>query len=84
MGIRATLGRLSALLRCHDEELWEHLEKGVKVNPQFYAFRWVGACGGCLGQVPGWLADLGWAPGVGTGGWSAAPCGRERHGGGTG
>ena len=48
MGIRAMLGRLSALLRCHDEELWEHLETGVKVNPQFYAFRWAGARSWCL------------------------------------
>lgn len=39
-GIRATLGRLSQMLRCLDEELWEHLEKGLRINPQFYAFRW--------------------------------------------
>lgn len=41
MGIRATLGRLSQMLRCQDEQLWEHLEKGLRINPQFYAFRWV-------------------------------------------
>jgi len=41
VGIRATLARLSQLLRAHDEELWEHLDKGLKINPQFYAFRCV-------------------------------------------
>ncbi|KAL4440278.1 hypothetical protein ABPG75_003279 [Micractinium tetrahymenae] len=41
VGIRATLGRLSQMLRCQDEELWEHLERGVRINPQFYAFRWI-------------------------------------------
>lgn len=41
VGIRATLGRLSQLVRQQDEELWEHLEKGLKINPQFYAFRWI-------------------------------------------
>ena len=41
MGIRATLGRLSALLRAQDEELWAHLERANRVNPQFYAFRCV-------------------------------------------
>lgn len=47
MGIRATLARLSQLLRAHDEELWEHLEKGVKINPQFYAFRCAGGWVAC-------------------------------------
>ncbi|PSC67678.1 TBC1 domain family member 13 [Micractinium conductrix] len=41
VGIRATLGRLNAMLRAHDEELWEHLDRGIKINPQFYAFRWI-------------------------------------------
>lgn len=45
MGIRATLGRLSQQLRCQDEELWEHLERGVRINPQFYAFRQVRGAG---------------------------------------
>ena len=45
MGIRATLARLSATLRAHDPELWEHLERRVAINPQFYAFRCVrGVC----------------------------------------
>lgn len=41
IGIRATLTTLSALLKAHDEELWEHLEVRLKVNAQFYAFRWI-------------------------------------------
>ena len=41
VGIRATLARLSATLRSHDPELWEHLERRVAINPQFYAFRCV-------------------------------------------
>ncbi|KAH1236777.1 TBC1 domain family member 13 [Glycine max] len=46
VGIRATITRLSQLLREHDEELWRHLEVTSKarqfpVNPQFYAFRWI-------------------------------------------
>ncbi|GMH40284.1 hypothetical protein BSKO_08188 [Bryopsis sp. KO-2023] len=40
-GIRATISRLSNMLRHHDEELWCHLEYTNKVNPQFYAFRWI-------------------------------------------
>ena len=45
VGIRATLARLSATLRAHDPELWEHLERRVAINPQFYAFRSVrGVC----------------------------------------
>ncbi|KAL2463358.1 Ypt/Rab-GAP domain of gyp1p superfamily protein [Forsythia ovata] len=41
VGIRATITRLSQLLKEHDEELWRHLEITTKVNPQFYAFRWI-------------------------------------------
>ncbi|KAL8477510.1 hypothetical protein ACS0TY_029703 [Phlomoides rotata] len=41
VGIRATITRLSQLLKEHDEELWRHLEMTSKVNPQFYAFRWI-------------------------------------------
>ncbi|KAL8048462.1 hypothetical protein ABFX02_07G067900 [Erythranthe guttata] len=41
VGIRATISRLSQLLKEHDEELWRHLEMTTKVNPQFYAFRWI-------------------------------------------
>ncbi|KAI3469997.1 hypothetical protein Pfo_026660 [Paulownia fortunei] len=41
VGIRATITRLSLLLKEHDEELWRHLEMTTKVNPQFYAFRWI-------------------------------------------
>lgn len=54
MGIRATLARLSQLLRAHDEELWEHLDKGVKINPQFYAFRWAGPLAGRDGGIRKW------------------------------
>ncbi|KAG6419996.1 hypothetical protein SASPL_116510 [Salvia splendens] len=41
VGIRSTIKRLSQLLKEHDEELWRHLEMTTKVNPQFYAFRWI-------------------------------------------
>ncbi|KAL3506421.1 hypothetical protein ACH5RR_031803 [Cinchona calisaya] len=41
VGIRSTITRLSLLLKEHDEELWRHLEVTTKVNPQFYAFRWI-------------------------------------------
>ncbi|KAL4192765.1 hypothetical protein AMTRI_Chr06g173600 [Amborella trichopoda] len=41
VGIRSTITKLSQLLREHDEELWRHLEVTTKVNPQFYAFRWI-------------------------------------------
>uniref|UniRef100_A0A7N0TSW1 Rab-GAP TBC domain-containing protein n=1 Tax=Kalanchoe fedtschenkoi TaxID=63787 RepID=A0A7N0TSW1_KALFE len=41
VGIRSTITRLSELLKEHDEELWRHLEITTKVNPQFYAFRWI-------------------------------------------
>lgn len=68
MGIRATLARLSQLLRAHDGELWEHLEKGVKINPQFYAFR----CAG--GWVGGWRSGgrQDTALPAGEGQWSAS------------
>ncbi|CAN1146869.1 TBC1 domain family member 13 [Linum perenne] len=41
VGIRSTISKLSQLLKEHDEELWRHLEITTKVNPQFYAFRWI-------------------------------------------
>ncbi|CAL1384498.1 unnamed protein product [Linum trigynum] len=41
VGIRSTITKLSQLLKEHDEELWRHLEITAKVNPQFYAFRWI-------------------------------------------
>ncbi|GFS45958.1 Ypt/Rab-GAP domain of gyp1p superfamily protein [Actinidia rufa] len=41
VGIRSTISKLSMLLKQHDEELWRHLEVATKVNPQFYAFRWI-------------------------------------------
>lgn len=41
VGIRSTITRLSQLLKEHDEELWRHLEVTTKINPQFYAFRWI-------------------------------------------
>ncbi|XP_009610516.1 uncharacterized protein LOC107801189 [Nicotiana tabacum] len=41
VGIRSTITKLSQLLKEHDEELWRHLEMTTKVNPQFYAFRWI-------------------------------------------
>lgn len=41
VGIRSTITKLSLLLKKHDEELWRHLEITTKVNPQFYAFRWI-------------------------------------------
>ncbi|XP_078435184.1 ypt/Rab-GAP domain of gyp1p superfamily protein isoform X2 [Wolffia australiana] len=41
VGIRSTITKLSQLLKKHDEELWRHLEVTTKVNPQFYAFRWI-------------------------------------------
>lgn len=40
-GIHSTLSRLSEMLKANDEELWRHLELQNKVNPQFYAFRWI-------------------------------------------
>ncbi|XP_024983431.1 TBC1 domain family member 13-like isoform X2 [Cynara cardunculus var. scolymus] len=41
VGIRSTISKMSQLLKEHDEELWRHLELTTKVNPQFYAFRWI-------------------------------------------
>ncbi|KAL3726685.1 hypothetical protein ACJRO7_031572 [Eucalyptus globulus] len=41
VGIRSTISRLSQFLKEYDEELWRHLEITTKVNPQFYAFRWI-------------------------------------------
>jgi hypothetical protein len=41
VGIKATMARLSGAVRAADEELWEHLERGQRINPQFYAFRWI-------------------------------------------
>ncbi|KAF8034592.1 hypothetical protein BT93_C0792 [Corymbia citriodora subsp. variegata] len=41
VGILSTLSRLSELLKTNDEELWRHLEFTTRVEPQFYAFRWI-------------------------------------------
>uniref|UniRef100_A0A5B7B1R2 Putative TBC1 domain family member 13 n=1 Tax=Davidia involucrata TaxID=16924 RepID=A0A5B7B1R2_DAVIN len=41
VGIHSTLSRLTELLKTNDEELWWHLQFTTKVNPQFYAFRWI-------------------------------------------
>lgn len=41
VGIRSTMARMTDLLKKHDEELWRHLDATTKVNPQFYAFRWI-------------------------------------------
>ncbi|KNA25844.1 hypothetical protein SOVF_002740 isoform A [Spinacia oleracea] len=41
VGIHSTLSRLQEMLKVNDEELWQHLEFTTKVNPQFYAFRWI-------------------------------------------
>lgn len=41
VGIHSKIEKLSQLLKRHDEELWRHLEVTTKVNPQFYAFRWI-------------------------------------------
>lgn len=41
LGIHSTLSNFSELLKTNDEELWHHLEYKTKVNPQFYAFRWI-------------------------------------------
>ncbi|KAE8674689.1 Tetratricopeptide repeat-like superfamily protein isoform 1 [Hibiscus syriacus] len=38
---RSHITLLSQLPKEHDEELWRHLEITTKVNPQFYAFRWI-------------------------------------------
>ncbi|KAF9588515.1 hypothetical protein IFM89_013009 [Coptis chinensis] len=40
VGIHSTLSHLAELLKNNDEELWWHLDIN-KVNPQFYAFRWI-------------------------------------------
>ncbi|GAB2243733.1 hypothetical protein Droror1_Dr00023861 [Drosera rotundifolia] len=41
VGIHSTLAKLKGLLKANDEALWGHLEFTSKVNPQFYAFRWI-------------------------------------------
>ncbi|KXZ44252.1 hypothetical protein GPECTOR_70g483 [Gonium pectorale] len=40
-GIKATIRRLMTLLQYHDHQLWHHIEVVHKVDPQFYAFRWL-------------------------------------------
>ncbi|XP_074592312.1 uncharacterized protein LOC141848091 isoform X2 [Curcuma longa] len=40
VGIHSTLLHFSQLLKANDEELWRHLDNS-KMNPQFYAFRWI-------------------------------------------
>ncbi|WIA33086.1 hypothetical protein OEZ86_006240 [Tetradesmus obliquus] len=39
-GIKATIGKLVALLQVHDAQLAAHLAQ-QKVDPQFFAFRWI-------------------------------------------
>ncbi|KAL8152574.1 hypothetical protein V2J09_010334 [Rumex salicifolius] len=41
VGILSTLSRLKDILKANDEQLWNHLEFKSRVNPQFYAFRWI-------------------------------------------
>ncbi|KAK9835253.1 hypothetical protein WJX84_005521 [Apatococcus fuscideae] len=41
LGIKATMGRLTDALRAADQELWLHIDIKNKVNPQFFAFRWI-------------------------------------------
>ncbi|KAJ6820580.1 TBC1 domain family member 5-like [Iris pallida] len=41
LGICSTISKLSNLLKEHDVDLWRHLEFTTKVNPHFYAFRWI-------------------------------------------
>jgi hypothetical protein len=55
VGIKATMARLSGAVRAADEELWEHLERGQRINPQFYAFRcaWGGGGEGGGGELAG-------------------------------
>eukprot|EP00198_Chlamydomonas_reinhardtii_P003947 XP_001693283.1 RabGAP/TBC protein [Chlamydomonas reinhardtii] len=40
-GIKATIRRLMLVLQHYDKELWHHVEVVHKVDPQFYAFRWL-------------------------------------------
>ncbi|MEW5317161.1 MAG: hypothetical protein WDW38_008487 [Sanguina aurantia] len=40
-GIRATIRKLMLVLQHHDMALWKHMEVTEKVDPQFYAFRWI-------------------------------------------
>jgi hypothetical protein len=40
-GIRATIGRLVALVRCVDPQLAGHVFGANRVDPQFFAFRWI-------------------------------------------
>ncbi|KAJ8455398.1 hypothetical protein OPV22_006545 [Ensete ventricosum] len=40
VGIHSTLLHFSELLKANDGELWRHLDAS-KMNPQFYAFRWI-------------------------------------------
>ncbi|KAG2442314.1 hypothetical protein HXX76_002400 [Chlamydomonas incerta] len=40
-GIKATIRRLMLVLQHYDKELWHHIEVVHKVDPQFYAFRWL-------------------------------------------
>ncbi|PIA42457.1 hypothetical protein AQUCO_02000121v1 [Aquilegia coerulea] len=41
VGILSTLSRFTVLLKANDEELWRHLDIKNKVDPQYYAFRWI-------------------------------------------
>eukprot|EP00899_Mesostigma_viride_P012146 jgi/Mesvir1/20932/Mv08003-RA.1 len=41
VGIHSTMARLMEMLRQQDPQLHHHLTNVAKVNPQFYAFRWL-------------------------------------------
>ncbi|KAE8680985.1 Ypt/Rab-GAP domain of gyp1p superfamily protein isoform 2 [Hibiscus syriacus] len=41
LGKSSVWNQFFKLLKEHDEELWRHLEITTKVNPQFYAFKWI-------------------------------------------
>eukprot|EP00884_Botryococcus_braunii_P013068 jgi/Botrbrau1/21762/Bobra.43_1s0152.1 len=41
VGIKAMMERLNSLLQRTDPELWSHLLHNNRVDPQFYAFRWI-------------------------------------------
>ncbi|KAL6760277.1 RabGAP/TBC protein [Haematococcus lacustris] len=40
-GIKATIRRLMTVLQACDYKLWQHIEVTCKVDPQYYAFRWI-------------------------------------------
>ncbi|KAH3732771.1 TBC1 domain family member 13 [Pelomyxa schiedti] len=52
IGVHKTLGKMSAIIKQHDFEVWAHLEK-LGVVPQYYAFRWILLM---LSQVPDFIS----------------------------